>query len=60
MKIEDIKKIAASRSLDCRSAKTKTELVRLVQTAEANNPCFNTGSSQICGQEGCLWRGDCK
>ena len=38
----------------------KAELVRMIQNAEENTPCFQTGSVSTCGQENCLWLSDCK
>ena len=37
----------------------KAELVRTMQREEGSTPCFETGQAASCGQDGCLWRGDC-
>lgn len=37
----------------------KEELIRTIQLAEGNPQCFNTNFSQQCGQDECLWRGNC-
>ncbi|NOQ67409.1 MAG: SAP domain-containing protein [Desulfobacterales bacterium] len=36
----------------------KTDLVRTIQMAEGNSPCFQTGATS-CDQENCCWRSDC-
>ena len=37
----------------------KAELVRLIQKAEGNFPCFDTERVKDCGEENCLWQEDC-
>lgn len=58
MKVDKIKEIAKSHSIKSGKAK-KSELVRSIQQAEGNEPCFDSGKAAECGQEGCLWREDC-
>ena len=58
MKVEEIKVIAAEIGIKPDKMK-KTELVRAIQYAEDYNRCFDTGSSDFCGQDTCLWREDC-
>jgi predicted metal-binding transcription factor (methanogenesis marker protein 9) len=36
----------------------KAELIRAIQTAEGNSPCFETAQGD-CSQTGCCWMGDC-
>jgi hypothetical protein len=38
--------------------KDTTELIKSIQQAEGNSPCFKSGSAS-CGQQNCLWRIDC-
>jgi len=38
--------------------KNSTDLVKDIQKAEGNFPCFKTASG-FCDQQGCLWRSDC-
>jgi len=59
MKIQDIKDIAKKKGINFGKL-NKTDLIRAIQTAEENNPCFSTSSFQTCGQMCCLWRADCK
>ena len=58
MKLEEIKEIAKQHDIKAGKMK-KAELVRAIQLAEQNDPCFETGQAATCGQGGCLWRSDC-
>jgi hypothetical protein len=59
LKLEEIKKIAKLHDIKVGKLK-KAELVRAIQSAEGNDPCFETGQTSECGQADCLWRTDCK
>jgi hypothetical protein len=37
----------------------KAELIRAIQKAEGNIPCFQT-DVDACGETGCCWRDDCQ
>lgn len=58
VKIDEIKGIAKHHNLKIAKA-NKSELIRAIQQAEGNSSCFNSNSSQDCGQQSCLWRQDC-
>lgn len=59
MKLEEIK--AKAKTLGVAPGKMKkAELIRAIQQAEENPCCFATGQGEICGQNGCLWRRDCR
>jgi len=59
MKLAEIKELAKQR--DIKPGKmTKAELIRAIQQAEHNTPCFATGAATTCGQSACLWREDCE
>jgi len=58
MKIQDIQKIAKKKGINP-GKMNQTELIRAIQKAEGNIPCFATASVQACGQMNCLWRVDC-
>lgn len=58
VKIEEIKVIAKQRNIKVGKAK-KNELIRTIQQAEGNLSCFDSNSSDACGQTDCLWREDC-
>lgn len=58
MKIDEIKAIAKQHQIKVGKA-TKSDLVRAIQQAEGNYPCFGSNRSLECGQSNCLWREDC-
>jgi len=58
MNMKDVKMVAKDRGVNPGRMK-KEELIRNIQKAEGNPQCFNTNFSNQCGQEECLWRGDC-
>ena len=58
MKLDEIKEIAKQHNIKVGKMK-KAELVRAIQQAENNDVCFETGQSDTCGQDDCLWREDC-
>ena len=58
MKLEQIKEIAKQNDIKIGKLK-KGALVRAIQGAEGNIPCFETGQISTCGQVDCLWRADC-
>jgi hypothetical protein len=59
MKVDQVRTIATQRGVKAGKMK-KSELVRAIQKKEGNEECFDTGKSQECGQEECLWRDDCR
>ena len=58
MKNDEIKEIAKRHNIKVGKAK-KSELVRTIQEAEGNLPCFETKMSAECAEHNCLWREDC-
>lgn len=57
MRMEDVREMA--KALGVKSARLKkTELIRAIQTAEGNFPCFGTASG-YCDQSDCAFRDDC-
>jgi hypothetical protein len=58
MKLDEIREIAKHHLIRTVRMK-KAELVRAIQQAEGNEPCFDSGKAAACGQEKCLWREDC-
>ena len=38
--------------------KNSTDIIKSIQKAEGNFPCFKT-STGFCDQQSCLWRSDC-
>jgi hypothetical protein len=59
MKLVEIREIAKQFGITAGKMK-KAELVRAIQQAERNDPCFETGRADSCRQESCLWREDCR
>ncbi|RQW87056.1 MAG: SAP domain-containing protein [Geobacter sp.] len=59
MKLEDVKKVAKDRGIQIKNMK-KAEIIRAIQRDERNNDCYNTESSDSCGQFSCTWRDDCR
>lgn len=57
MKMPDIRKKAADMGLKI-NATNKAEVIRAIQCAEGNTPCFGSGKSE-CIELDCCWRGDC-
>ncbi|MBT0666199.1 Rho termination factor N-terminal domain-containing protein [Geobacter pelophilus] len=58
MKLDEIRAIAQQHGIKTSKTK-KAELIRAIQNAEQNDQCFEAGKAGDCGQEACLWRGDC-
>ena len=57
MTIGDIRKRAKELGLDVKS-RSKAKLIRAIQEAEGNPPCFRTGRT-VCEQADCCWLEDC-
>jgi hypothetical protein len=58
MKLDEIKEIAKQHNLKTGKI-TKSELIRAIQLAEGNLPCFEDSQTAHCRQVHCLWRADC-
>lgn len=58
MNMEQIKAIAKANNVKPGKMR-KAELVRAIQTAEGNLPCFDTQVAGRCPEQECLWREDC-
>jgi len=58
MKIDEIKAIARQHKIEVGKA-NKGDLIRAIQQAEGNSPCFGSNLKNQCGQDNCLWRRDC-
>ena len=59
VKLAEVKEMAARLGLKIDKMK-KAEVVRAIQAAEGNSPCYDSGKLIECGQAHCLWRADCK
>jgi len=58
MTVKEIQAIAKKMGLKAGKTK-KVDLIRTIQMAEGNSPCFQTDAASICGQDKCLWLSDC-
>ena len=59
LKINDIRNKANDLGVTFDKSAKKTDLIKAIQVAEGNSPCFATPKVGSCGQESCCWRGDC-
>ena len=57
MTVKEIKEIAVEKGIIPGKMK-KNELIRAIQNAEGNNPCYQTFISD-CDQYDCCWKEDC-
>ena len=57
MKIADVKEKALELEVKV-SGMNKTKMIRAIQAAEGNYPCFKT-ARDYCDQRDCLWKEDC-
>lgn len=55
--VKQIQKLAMKQGVKNISTLKKDELIRALQAAEGNSPCFQRIPD--CGQGDCLFRGDC-
>lgn len=58
MKLQRIRTVA--KEMGVKSARmSKGEIIRAIQEAEGNFPCFGTAHDGHCDQCDCAWREDC-
>ena len=58
MKIQKVRSIAKTKEVNS-SRMSKGEIIRAVQEAEGNFPCFGTAQDGFCDQQACMWKEDC-
>jgi len=58
MKMQDVKKKAKMFEIKP-GKKRKADLIRTIQSAEGNVPCYGRGADS-CDQSACCWRDDCR
>lgn len=56
MKIQEVRKIAATWGVDVRVIRSKRDIIRDLQIKEGFSPCFGTKDS--CDND-CIWKTDC-
>jgi len=59
MNVQEIREKAAVFGVQGAARMRKAELVRSIQTAEGNAPCFGAEWRYNCGEIDCCWRDDC-
>lgn len=59
MNITEVRERAAAVGLVGIGKLRKAELIRKIQQAEGNNPCYGAEWRQQCAEMFCCWRGDC-
>ena len=57
MKMQDVRAIAKRMGIDAGVTRKKQDLIREIQAAEGNSPCYKTRTE--CPEANCLWRDDC-
>jgi hypothetical protein len=58
MKMDEVLRKARELEVEPGSMK-KNELIRAIQIAEGNFPCYKTAENGICDQGECIWKVDC-
>ncbi|MCG6877701.1 MAG: SAP domain-containing protein [Deltaproteobacteria bacterium] len=59
MKMNDVRKMAKRLNINTYQM-TKPNMIRSIQKAENNTPCFGTPRVAECDEQFCLWRPDCE
>lgn len=57
MRMDEVREKAKKFGLKTSRMK-KDDLIRAIQTAEGNFPCFGS-AGQYCDQQGCCWQDEC-
>ena len=58
MALKELKEKAKNLGIKPKIGMKKTDLIRSIQTAEGNFPCFGT-AKDYCDQTSCCWRENC-
>jgi len=58
MALKELKEKAKILGIKPKIGMKKVDLIRSIQSAEGNFPCFGT-AKDFCDQMSCSWRGDC-
>ena len=59
IKMNDLRQQVKEMGLKIPFKTTKVDLIRTIQKAEGNFPCFGTAADGVCDQTACCWRTDC-
>jgi hypothetical protein len=60
MNLQALKEKARPLGVQKASKMRKDDLVHAIQAAEGCEQCYNTGKADVCGQNNCCFRDDCK
>ena len=58
MTVKEIRTKAKNMGIEVGSKMKKADMIKTIQTAEGNTPCFQNGVNS-CDQMNCCWRSDC-
>jgi hypothetical protein len=58
MKIQKVRTIAKANRVNS-TKMSKGEIIRAIQVAEGNFPCFGAARDGYCDREDCAWKEDC-
>lgn len=58
MKIQDLRTIAKQKGVNS-ARMNKGDIIRAIQEAEGNFPCFGSAYTGYCDQSECVWRPEC-
>jgi len=59
MHINEVRSRAKAMGLQGLGRQTKAEIIRHIQRAELNTPCFGSEQGADCPYPDCCWRSDC-
>jgi hypothetical protein len=59
MKLQEAQAMAKAKGIRVGNQKDQALIIREIQMAEGNFPCYGTATSGDCDQARCLWRKDC-
>jgi len=56
MNTKELESLALSKNAVVQPPATTQDLIRAIQVAEGNGPCYQSEIAPVCGIEDCLWR----
>ena len=56
MNNQELESLAMAKSALDQPSGTTQDLIRAIQLAEGNSPCYQSEIAPVCGIEDCLWR----
>jgi hypothetical protein len=58
MLLAELAVMATAKGVEDSGTLGKPELIRAIQVAEGNSPCYQSDIAPVCGIEDCLWRAE--